>query len=229
MKIENFISEGFYVNLNRKTARHEQCQEQLKKYGLNKLVKRFEAIEAFDHEKKCDFESPDWYKCAECNLKSQINIIKYAKEKKLKNILILEDDFYFFENTLFNPITVIEKALDSIQTLDWDILYLGGNLLDKDINMVTPNLIKVGYMLCAHAYILNNCAYDKIINSQSITPIIDNLLNIVCPKRYSVYPCAVVQNGKDISDIGGNKVANPSIFINSYLKHIKNLNEILKL
>jgi hypothetical protein len=227
MKIENFVSEGFYVNLDRKIHRNDQCQSQLKKYGLDKLVKRFGAIQAFEYEKKCDFQSADWYKCAGCNSDTQINIIKYAKEKKLNNVLIFEDDFYFFKNDLFDPINQIEKALDSIQKLDWDILYLGGTLLDEKINMINSSLIKVGYMLCAHAYILNSKAYDKIIESKGRTPLMDNLLNLACGKKYSVYPCAVVQNGKDLSDIGGHQVSNPAVFINSYLKPIKNLNEII--
>jgi glycosyl transferase family 25 len=229
MKIKNFVSEGFYVNLDRKINRNIQCQKQLKKYELEGFVKRFSAIDAFGFEKKCDFESSDWYKCAEANSNSQLNIIKYAKEKNLNNILIFEDDFYFFENNLFNPIHQIEKAIDSIQSLNWDILYLGGTLLDENINMVTPSLIKVNYMLCAHAYILNNSIYDKILDLKGLTPLMDNLLNIVCINKYSVYPCSVVQNGQDFSDIGGHKTPNPSLFINSYLKPIKNLDEILKL
>jgi hypothetical protein len=226
MKIQDFISEGFYVNLDRKTNRNMQCQTQLQKYKLDNLIKRYPAIDALGYEKKCDFQSEDWYKCAKSNCDSQLNIIKYAKEKKLKNVLIFEDDFYFFENPFFNPLRQIEKALGSIQNLDWDILYLGGTLMDDNIHMVTPSLIKVRFMLCAHAYILNNHIYDKIIDSRNTTPVVDNLLNIVCSKKYSVYPCAIVQHGKDISDIGGHKVAHPALFMNSYLKRIDNLREI---
>ncbi len=223
MKIENFVSEGFYVNLDRKVNRDKQCQKQLKKYKLENLVKRYSAIDAFGYEKKCDFQSEDWYKCAKANSDSQINIIKYAKEKKLKNILIFEDDFYFFENQLFNPIEQIEKALDDIKDLNWDILYLGGTLLDEEIRMITPNLIKIDYMLCAHAYILNNHIYDKIFELKNLTPLMDNLLNVCASNKYSVYPCSVVQNGNDYSDIGGHKVSDPSLFINSYSKPIRNL------
>ncbi|MEY4370978.1 MAG: hypothetical protein RIQ48_694 [Pseudomonadota bacterium] len=227
MKIEEFVREGFYLNLDRKTKRNQQCIDQLQKYNLNKIIKRVSAIEAFPFEKKCDSLSEDWYKCVRANTESQLNIIKYAKEKKLENVLIFEDDFFFVEDGIINPIEQIEKAIDSIKFLNWDILYLGGSVMDSQIQMIDLNLIKVDCMLCAHAYILNYKMYNEVIKNYNHVCIMDNLLNYVCKYKYSVYPCMVVQKGDDLSDIGGHPTINPNEYIKSYLKPIKKYEKII--
>ena len=68
-----------YINLNRRTDRKEQIEQELNSFGLS--YERFEAIE-------------DNYGAVGCGL-SHIEVLKIARDRNYENIIILEDDFTF--------------------------------------------------------------------------------------------------------------------------------------
>jgi hypothetical protein len=125
--------------------------------------------------------------------------------------------------------TKIEKSIEQISQLndDWEILYLGGGLLDNEITMFDKNLIFVNGMNGSHAYILNHTAYDKIIEGYHYGLPMDILLSSTLKLKYSVFPIAVTQRGGDKSDIGGHNSFGASGFINSYQKPISNLDKFV--
>ena len=69
----------FYINLEKRTDRREQIEMELKKMEIT--AERFVGI---------PFE-PGIVGCG----KSHLEVLKLAKDRKYKNVLILEDDFTF--------------------------------------------------------------------------------------------------------------------------------------
>jgi GR25 family glycosyltransferase involved in LPS biosynthesis len=224
MKLNDFVDKGYYINLDYKTERNEKTKQELKKYNLQYLVERVSAVAAFNETIKCEYGSDDWKKCVDGCTQSHLKIINEAKEKNYERILVFEDDIYLYNGGFTHSIDIIESAINEIKDKDWEILYLGGSLLDQYVTQVDRHLIKVEGMNTSHAFILNHTAYDILINRYHYAYPMDVLLSANLTKKYSVYPVAVTQRGGDVSDIGGHDSFGPSGFINSYLKPIQNLN-----
>lgn len=224
MKLKDFVDKGYYINLDYKTERNEKTKQELEKYNLQYLVERVSAVAAFNETIKCEYGSDDWKKCVDGCTQSHLKIINEAKEKNYERILVFEDDIYFYNGGFTHSIDIIESAINEIKDKDWEILYLGGSLLDQYVTQVDRHLIKVEGMNTSHAFILNHTAYDILINKYHYAYPMDILLSANLTKKYSVYPVAVTQRGGDVSDIGGHDSFGPSGFINSYLKPIQNLN-----
>jgi GR25 family glycosyltransferase involved in LPS biosynthesis len=224
MKLNDFVDKGYYINLDYKTERNKKIKQELEKYNLQYLVERVSAVAAFNETVKCEYGSDDWKRCVDGCTQSHLKIINEAKVKNYKRILIFEDDIYFYNGGFTHSIDIIESAIDEIKDKDWEILYLGGSLLDQYVTQVGRHLIKVDGMNTSHAFILNHTAYDILINKYHYAYPMDVLLSANLTKKYSVYPVAVTQRGGDVSDIGGHDSFGPSGFVNSYLKPIQNLN-----
>lgn len=85
------IDKIFYINLDKRTDRREEIESELQKYGLE--AERYSAI----HTPHAGIVGCGY---------SHLNVLKLAKERGYKNVLILEDDFEFvvpreeFETTL---------------------------------------------------------------------------------------------------------------------------------
>lgn len=229
MKLKDFVNKGYYINLDYKTERNEKTIEELKKYDLTDLVQRVSAVQAFDQTVVCEYGSDDWKKCVDGCTQSHLKIINEAIENNYERILIFEDDIHFYEDGIIPPITKIENPLDEITKVNaWDILYLGGSLLDQYVTLTDKHLIRVSGMNTSHAYILNHTAFEKIKSRYHYAYPMDILLSANLHPKYSVYPMVVAQRGGDVSDIGGHHSFGPSGFVNSYLKPINNLDSFIK-
>ena len=146
----NTIDGILCINLDSRKDRWFECVEEFKKLNIQNLVQRYPAI-------------PSKIGIRGCTM-SHVNCIKIAKEKKYKNVLILEDDIVFntdiFYGVLFNTL----KQLES-KHLHYDILYLGANLRGNDNTLIDKNLAKIVSAKAAHAYIVNSHIYDTIIDA----------------------------------------------------------------
>ena len=91
MKITNFFSEAYYINLDERTDRRKQIELELIKNKINNFVQRFDAI-------KPNIKNPG--NCVKASGQSHKSIIQIAKNKNLNNVLILEDDVIFKNNTI---------------------------------------------------------------------------------------------------------------------------------
>ncbi len=78
--MSNYIDKIIYINLSKRDDRREQIENELNNFQLN--YERFEAI-----------STPD-FGIYGCGL-SHLSVLKMAKDRNYKNILILEDDFQF--------------------------------------------------------------------------------------------------------------------------------------
>jgi len=191
----NYFDKIFCINLNSRTDRWEESLCEFDKIGIKEQVERFPACEL----------TPGIAGCT----KSHYEIVKLAKQNNYKNILIFEDDITILDNFL----EILQKSIKQLEKYEYDLLYLGGNILnDNTVNYKTDeNLIKLGYCKTTHAYIINESVYDKIIN------VYENLdwsnprywnsgnkhrMNIdiwlinniqINQRSYGVYPCLVEQ------------------------------------
>lgn len=87
------------------------------------------------------------------------SIIKNAKEKKYKNILILEDDIIFNKN--------FEKQILKLKELpnDWALIYLGASQYDwNNIKEYNKNFYYANKTCGTFAFAINSNYYDDILN-----------------------------------------------------------------
>ena len=92
--------------------------------------------------------------------KSHLAVLKIAKERNYKNVLIMEDDFVFTE-----PPLLIETELNKLFRYNpgFDVCFLAYNLHQGGIDMENVFLMKTTKCSTASAYIVNGHYYDKII------------------------------------------------------------------
>jgi glycosyl transferase family 25 len=142
--MSKYIDKIIYINLSHRTDRREQIENELNNFNLD--YERFEAI-----------STPD-YGIYGCGL-SHLSVLKLAKERKYKNILIFEDDFEFlvtkdvFE---YNLKTFFESNIDynvcMLAYQEREDLYIENSVVNK--------LLSAG---SASGYIVNCNYYDKLI------------------------------------------------------------------
>jgi FkbM family methyltransferase len=98
--------------------------------------------------------------------RSHINAIRYAQNKNLSTVLILEDD------------VIIQDSIHELTTIpfpeaEWDILYLGGILTKYDGMDESRKWVK-GTIWCNHAYIVKQHMYQHILDFvDSYSPLIE--------------------------------------------------------
>jgi len=141
----DFFDAIYCINLDKRKDRWDNVQSQFNKIGILDRVKRFSAIEEIDGRLGC--------------IKSHLEIIKDSKSKKLKNVLIFEDDVIFVSE---NVNDVLKNVIDQLPN-DWDMLYLGANLHQPLLNY-TKNLVRLLHAFSTHAVSYNNKIFDFFIN-----------------------------------------------------------------
>jgi len=136
----------FYINLDKRTDRKKLFENEMKDFGLE--AERFSAI-YYDHPRGT----------VGCG-KSHLQVLELARSRKYKNVLILEDDFYFTESK-----EIVENALDYLfsRKPNFDVCFLAFNLHSGSIDEQNPCLTRVKYSTTSSAYIVNEHYYDKLI------------------------------------------------------------------
>ncbi len=152
----------FCINLDSRPDRWSLAQEEFKKVGIEDRVERMPGT---IHEANC----------LGCFL-SHLKCIKYAKDNKLDNVLIFEDDVEFVHSDL----QVLASGLDELQKHIWRIFYLGG-LLHKPSKLVSKNLIRVRRMWAGQSYAVHSSVYNFILGPKMGHVDFDN--NTLRPKR----------------------------------------------
>jgi hypothetical protein len=120
--------------------------------------------------------------------RSHINAIRYAQQRNLSSVLILEDDIRFRENirdlaTLSLPLSASASASASSDPAtaeeDWDILYLGGILTKYDGMDSSRSWVK-GTVWCNHAYLVKQRMYSHILE------LVDTFPNLIELERRNI-------------------------------------------
>lgn len=213
MKIQNFFTEAFYINLDARPDRREIFEKELKLCGLDTFVKRvsacvpnLEGIDPILDNGACT--EVGYRKHGACG-RSHRNIVEYAKQKNLNNVLIFEDDATFYNDGEIQGITLVEKALDTLSGIpDWDLIYFGALIVGDKIKVPVGNLLEVENVLTTHAWGINKKCYDYILKyrpndgweKEYDSPIDGCLGRHVDLKKYLVYPLAMYQREGILSD-----------------------------
>lgn len=143
----DFFSEIYCINLDHRSDRWLQCQEEFEKLGILDRVNRFSAIKNDDGRVGI--------------IQSNLAIVNIAKQKKLENVLVFEDDVKFIHN-VNDTLDYLNKAIKQIK-LSWQLFYLGANTHTK-LTKITPNLIYLKNAFAVHSMAYHKTIYDKFIN-----------------------------------------------------------------
>lgn len=190
----NDITNIFYINLDRRIDRRQHIENQLKL--LNWKATRFSAILHQIGELGCSL--------------SHLALLKYARNKNLDHILILEDDV-----TFLNPLVFLNNINSFLKKhMDFDVLLLAGNNMG-DYTKIDENCVKVTHCQTTTAYLVKKHYYDILIenfengvNLLQLNPLkkvnyaIDQYWSLlqIQHKWYLLTPLTVIQR-PDISDI----------------------------
>ena len=144
--MSKYIDKIFYINLNHRTDRRQEIETELKSFNLE--AERFEGISV---------PNQGILGCG----RSHLQVLKIAKERGYKNVLILEDDFEFLVSK-----TEFEHLLESFfkQQISYDVLFLSYAAIQ---NEAIPNqeIIRRGLEVqTASGYIVANHYYDSLIS-----------------------------------------------------------------
>jgi len=135
----------FYINLDKRQDRRAEIERELERMGLQ--AERFPAIE---------YPPPNGI--VGCG-KSHLQIIKMAKERGYKNVLVLEDDFIFtVSKEEFQE--YLTKILDP--AIDFDVCFISYNLLEERESNI-PFFKRATFSNTASGYIVKSHYYDAII------------------------------------------------------------------
>ena len=222
MKITEFVSGGFYINLDYREDRNLLMKTQLIDLELDKLVERISAVSVTSSTVYSLNDKELITSISRATAESHKKIISIAKERNYKNVLILEDDAFFFDDENIKGLTIIEKALDDLNNIsDWEVFFLGTNIHDNSLNLVGDSLIKCNSCVSTHAYILNSNSFDKLLSLDLTTQYaMDIWIDQCLTEKYVAYPMAVPQRGGDLSDIGGHPSFGPNFWSKHYDKPI---------
>ena len=152
MNINTYFDKIFYINLAKDTDRNKYVLAQFEKFNIT----NFERIDAISYTEvpyknlwRNFNKTDDKYVLGQLGCSaSKLKIIKLAKERNYKKILIFEDDI----KILVDPNELL-KINESILN-DLDFLYFGGFIESFFRNQI----------VCAHAYGLSHKVFDDIIN-----------------------------------------------------------------
>ena len=143
--MSNHIDRIIYINLDQDIEKKNVMENQLRYFGVP-----FERFSAIHHTEE------GWLGCT----KSHLSVLKMAREKKYKNILIFEDDFLFtttrkeFEEALSNLFTKVS---------DFDVCMLAYNLQQYEIHKEHPFLLTNVQAQTSSAYIVQESLYNDLI------------------------------------------------------------------
>lgn len=153
--MNSFIDHIFYINLEYRTDRKEEVEKELNDFGLS--FERFNAIKKDYGPTGC--------------LLSHLEVLKLARERNYKNVLIFEDDFTFlvskeeFETQIKNFF-----ALD----LPYDVLFLSYGLI-QSLPLENNVVNKALECQTASGYIVHQRYYDKLIEIfEKSAPLLDS-------------------------------------------------------
>jgi GR25 family glycosyltransferase involved in LPS biosynthesis len=130
MDINDFVA--FYINLDKREDRRKEAENEFKKLPFS--VNRFPAVPTIDGKVGCFL--------------SHMGVFSVAKTVQ-KHAIVFEDDVKFLPD-----ISNIMTYLMALDDMDWDMVYLGGNICGP-ITRVSNKFGKLSHCQSTHAYIVN--------------------------------------------------------------------------
>ncbi|MDD4930883.1 MAG: glycosyltransferase family 25 protein [Candidatus Colwellbacteria bacterium] len=132
---------------------------------------------------------------------SHINVITDCYNKGMENVLIFEDDAT--PTSYFTPDNMKECVSFMYTNFDWEILFLGSNILiGQGTESTTYPHIYRSRFLNAHAYVINRKAMEKYANMKFISEI--DVVYSINHHTYGFLP-SIFNQRLSKSDIASNK------------------------
>jgi GR25 family glycosyltransferase involved in LPS biosynthesis len=165
----DFFDKIFCINLDSRKDRWEKCLEKFALLGIEGKVERFSALtlaHLTDIPHEALAEKGLKLASAGCAL-SHATILRKARELKLDNYLVLEDDF----DLCCLPEECLKTLELSSQELptQWNIFYLGANLTEEfgtfPLERFTNNLFKLNSCHATHSFAVNSNFYEILDQS----------------------------------------------------------------
>ena len=154
--IENNIDHIFYINLEKRLDRKIHIEKQLQYFNLNPISERYEAI--------CTPHSG----IIGCSF-SHLNVLKLARERGYKNVLILEDDFEFIVSKQEFEYAIAEFFNSNIS---YDVLMISYIIQKSEEVPKFPFIKKIIDGQTAAGYIVSCDYYDTLIQLYEETTIL---------------------------------------------------------
>lgn len=147
-----YVDNIYCINLDRRVDRWNDCIKEFKKINIENFVTRFSAVEM----------NPGIAGCT----RSHYEVIKLAKARGEKNILILEDDVQFKADIFYD---VLLQSFHQMKNYNiyYNLFYLGATLKGQNNILINKNLARLSFAKTTHAYIVHSNVYDYIINAYS--------------------------------------------------------------
>lgn len=197
--INEFFDKVYLINLPTATDRLSAATENCAKVDIEfELV---EAIHGSDERVIMNTEAyAGWNRNAAALGLTTLNLVKDAREKRYKNIFIMEDDINFTPHN-FND--TLNKAIENLPD-NWDFFHL--NVTNKHPSeWVAPGLVRLGGAWCCQAYGINHKVYDRYISEleKFILPIDELTLKIHKSRKrsYASSPNIVVHHPGNYSTL----------------------------
>jgi glycosyl transferase family 25 len=135
----------FYINLDHRKDRNEEIQEEFTTMGIT----NYERFPAVHHE------TIGGVGCG----RSHVNVLKMAKERGYKQVIVLEDDFLFLVSKK-EWICAMENLHTNLPC--FDVCLLSYQLI-KSESCIFPSFTKITEAQTTSGYIINEHYYDTLI------------------------------------------------------------------
>jgi GR25 family glycosyltransferase involved in LPS biosynthesis len=156
MNLKKYFDKIYCINLDRREDRWEESVKEFEKWGLLGQIERYSAIDGTTLKNNYNINN------GELGLvETHLQLIVDAKNKKYKNILLIEDDIEFT-----NEIKNLDNYFDFLPN-EWDMLWFGGNHnkhIGFKIKLINEKIIKCENTYSTHCIAINNSVYDLLVN-----------------------------------------------------------------
>jgi GR25 family glycosyltransferase involved in LPS biosynthesis len=218
-----FFDRIYYINLDRRPDRRKHMEEQLDKFKLSAA-----RVEAFDgsklewNDQVYGEKSTYWNNGALGYCLSYRLALVDAIKHNFQRILVLDDDCILSDNMY----DVLEKAFKQLPE-DWHMLYLAANhsheSMPTESDRVNDNVYRLKGSVGSHAIIINNLAFETILNYVSCPY---SALDVFFAVYQKICPCYITYPGLARQLQGHSDIINKDVNYNAdidYINHIKYL------
>lgn len=154
MKIKEFFERAYVVNLPDRKDRRRVMVRELEKAGMLLTPNKVEIFPAIRPQDAGDFPSVGARGC----FLSHLAILKRAKQDRLANVLIMEDDLTISERFRTEQALLVEQ----LRRTDWGFVYFGHVEETTEAYPVTLQPFSEP-MKTTHFYGVNNRIFDRLL------------------------------------------------------------------
>ncbi len=209
--INQYFDKIYCLNLDRRSDRWQKVSQEFSKFSIN--VERWSAIDGDNlieselvyidkniSEEKASRIGKIENKYSLACLLSHIEIIKNAKARGYKKILIFEDDVIISKD--------FSEKIKLISKIKWKLFYLGASQFEWNDIEISDGYYSCKKTLGTFAYAIDSSIYDELISLlERRNKSVDNYLSTIQHKYknecFTIYPNIVMSDVKDSNIRGG--------------------------